>query len=116
MDVTALHRALVAVPAPVRAERRAESPEAQAAAGPDRHGVRPEIQALRAIAVALVVVYHLWPARAARRLRRRRRVLRDLGLPDHRRCCCARSTAPAASSLRALLGAPRAAHPARGAA
>jgi peptidoglycan/LPS O-acetylase OafA/YrhL len=27
-----------------------------------RAGVRPEIQALRAVAVALVVVYHLWPA------------------------------------------------------
>ena len=26
-----------------------------------RTGVRPEIQALRAVAVALVVVYHLWP-------------------------------------------------------
>jgi peptidoglycan/LPS O-acetylase OafA/YrhL len=28
---------------------------------PVRTGVRPEIQALRAVAVAIVVVYHLWP-------------------------------------------------------
>ena len=28
----------------------------------DKRGIRPEIQALRALAVALVVVYHLWPA------------------------------------------------------
>src|SRR3954447_14162690 len=32
------------------------------AAAPAGAGVRPEIQALRALAVALVVVYHLWPA------------------------------------------------------
>src|SRR3954454_1104661 len=59
MDVTALRRALVAVPAPVRAERRIETAEAEAF--PDRRGIRPEIQALRAVAVALVVGWHLWP-------------------------------------------------------
>ena len=34
-----------------------------------------------------------------RRLRRRRRLLRHLRLPDHRRCCCARRTATAGSAL-----------------
>lgn len=29
----------------------------------DGHALRPEIQALRAVAVALVVIYHLWPSR-----------------------------------------------------
>src|SRR4051812_29955417 len=57
MDVTALRRALVAVPAPVRAERRIETAEAF----PEHRGIRPEIQALRAVAVALVVGWHLWP-------------------------------------------------------
>ena len=52
------------VPAPVAPalpshERRAiASPDAVSAAAA---GVRPEIQALRALAVGLVVVYHLWP-------------------------------------------------------
>ena len=59
MDVTALRRALVAVPAPVRAGRRIETAEAEAFS--DRRGIRPEIQALRAVAVALVVGWHLWP-------------------------------------------------------
>jgi peptidoglycan/LPS O-acetylase OafA/YrhL len=39
--------------------RRRAAPVARQAATP----VRPEIQALRALAVALVVVYHLWPVR-----------------------------------------------------
>ena len=38
---------------------------------------------LRAVAVAVVVVCHFWPSRAAGRVRRRRRVLRHLRLPDH---------------------------------
>src|SRR4051812_8339437 len=61
MDVTALRRALVAVPAPVRVERRAATPETKDITSVERHGIRLEIQALRAVAVALVVGWHLWP-------------------------------------------------------
>ncbi|HWH95241.1 MAG TPA: acyltransferase family protein [Baekduia sp.] len=57
MDVTALRQALVAVPAPARVERRAGTENVAA----DRGGLRREIQALRAFAVALVVGWHLWP-------------------------------------------------------
>src|SRR3954453_11131596 len=52
-------------PAPVVPVLPSRHPEAAAAAATARAaaaGVRSEIQALRAIAVALVVVYHLWPA------------------------------------------------------
>ncbi|WP_062293223.1 acyltransferase family protein [Demequina phytophila] len=37
------------------------APGSSAAETPKRGGVRPEIQGLRALAVALVVLYHLWP-------------------------------------------------------
>jgi peptidoglycan/LPS O-acetylase OafA/YrhL len=57
MDVTAPRQALVAVPASGRAERR---PEVQADERA-RARILPEIQALRALAVALVVAWHLWP-------------------------------------------------------
>jgi peptidoglycan/LPS O-acetylase OafA/YrhL len=61
MDVTALRRVLVGVPAsrdvaPLRALVVQEAEPAPAA-----HGLRPEIQALRALAVSLVVAWHLWP-------------------------------------------------------
>ena len=80
-----------------------------------RRELRPEIQGLRAVAVALVVVHHLWPSAAPRWLRRRRRLLRDLGLPDHR-APAARDRASRPRPARRLLGAARAADPARGAA
>jgi peptidoglycan/LPS O-acetylase OafA/YrhL len=61
MDVTALRRVLVGVPASHdAAPPRAHTTEAIEPA-PPRHGVRPEIQALRALAVSLVVAWHLWP-------------------------------------------------------
>ena len=61
MDVTALRRVLVGVPAPRgAAPPRAHTTE-ELAPVPARHGVRPEIQALRALAVSLVVAWHLWP-------------------------------------------------------
>ena len=63
----------------------------------------------------LVVVYHLWPVGAAGRLRRRRRVLRHLRLPDHV-AAAARGRAARDAVARRLLGAARAADPARGAA
>ncbi|HET6506048.1 MAG TPA: acyltransferase family protein [Baekduia sp.] len=61
MDVTALRRVLVGVPA----SRDVAPPRARTTEGiqpaPARHGIRPEIQALRALAVSLVVAWHLWP-------------------------------------------------------
>jgi peptidoglycan/LPS O-acetylase OafA/YrhL len=61
MDVTALRRVLVGVPA----SRDAALPRARTTEeihpSPARHGIRPEIQALRALAVSLVVAWHLWP-------------------------------------------------------
>ena len=60
-----------------------------------RGDFRPEIQALRALAVGSSCCYHLWPA-APRRLRRRRRLLRHLRLPHHR--------APARASSRRTAG------------
>src|SRR5262249_466249 len=61
MDVTALRRVLVGVPASRdAAPPRAHTTEASEPA-PPRHGIRPEIQALRALAVSLVVAWHLWP-------------------------------------------------------
>lgn len=60
MDVTALRRVLVGVPA----SHDAAPPRARTTEGtrpaPAR-GLRPEIQALRALAVSLVVAWHLWP-------------------------------------------------------
>ncbi len=41
---------------------RPAEPAAPAPAAKPEKRLRPEIQALRAIAVALVVVHHLWPA------------------------------------------------------
>ena len=73
--------------------------------------LRPEIQALRAVAVAGRRVPPVAEG-AARRLHRRRRLLRHLRLPDHRRSCCARSSDRRGSRWR-LLGAARAADPAR---
>src|SRR4051794_33693672 len=59
MDVTALRQARFAVPAPASAStpRCADDDTAR----PARQGIRPEIQALRAVAVSLVVGWHLWP-------------------------------------------------------
>src|SRR3954468_16370774 len=94
------------VEAPAAGPVAPAAPPQRAAGGPAptaRHAIREEIQALRALAGVLVVVYHYWPAAApararcrvgallplraggdARRVRRRRRVLRHLGLLDHR--------------------------------
>ena len=47
----------------------------------DRH-YRPDIDGLRALAVGVVVVFHAFPVAAARRLRRRRRLLRHFRLSD----------------------------------
>jgi peptidoglycan/LPS O-acetylase OafA/YrhL len=49
-------------PAPPRAPGRAPETDAGRATSRPRAAVRPEIQALRAIAVGVVLVYHLWPA------------------------------------------------------
>ncbi|HWI73796.1 MAG TPA: acyltransferase, partial [Baekduia sp.] len=65
MDVTALRRVLVGMPAPSDpvAARAAPSGTTRMGSPPDRraHGIRPEIQALRALAVTLVIAAHLWP-------------------------------------------------------
>ena len=59
MDSTALRQAQVTAPS---AHRPAPEPvPARPSADGGTH-LRLEIQALRALAVALVVVYHLWPA------------------------------------------------------
>jgi peptidoglycan/LPS O-acetylase OafA/YrhL len=57
MDVTALRQAFSSTPAP----RAAGAPATTAARAVATHGIRPEIQALRALAVSLVVAWHLWP-------------------------------------------------------
>jgi peptidoglycan/LPS O-acetylase OafA/YrhL len=57
MDVTALRQGLTGPPASPSAVTARATP-ARAATG---HGIRPEIQALRALAVSLVVAWHLWP-------------------------------------------------------
>ena len=46
--------------------------------------IRGDIQGLRAVAVAVVICAHAGSRGPARRVRRRRRLLRDLRLPDHR--------------------------------
>ncbi len=43
---------------------------------------RPDIDGLRAVAVLLVMGFHAFPGRVPGGLRRRRRLLRDLGIPD----------------------------------
>jgi peptidoglycan/LPS O-acetylase OafA/YrhL len=66
MDDIALRRALVGMPAP-RDPIAARAAPPGAGAPPERRdghrarGIRPEIQALRALAVSLVVAWHLWP-------------------------------------------------------
>jgi peptidoglycan/LPS O-acetylase OafA/YrhL len=62
MDVTALRRVLVGMPAPSDPVAARAAPASTTRSGPCRpHGIRPEIQALRALAVSLVVAWHLWP-------------------------------------------------------
>ncbi|MCW2986099.1 MAG: acyltransferase, partial [Conexibacter sp.] len=66
MDVIALRRALVGMPAPrdpvaARAAPASCTAKGTTPARPTTHGIRPEIQALRALAVSLVVAWHLWP-------------------------------------------------------
>ncbi len=61
MDVTAFRRVLVGVPASPDAARPSASTTDGSVPMPHRHGIRPEIQALRALAVSLVVAWHLWP-------------------------------------------------------
>ena len=46
-------------------------------------GHRPQLDGIRAVAVILVIAFHLGYALDPRRLHRRRRVLRPLGLPHH---------------------------------
>jgi peptidoglycan/LPS O-acetylase OafA/YrhL len=48
--------------APHEARSGLASPPARVASACPQTGLRPEIQALRAVAVALVVAWHLWPA------------------------------------------------------
>ncbi|MCW2994172.1 MAG: acyltransferase, partial [Conexibacter sp.] len=65
MDLTALRFAHPGTDAtPRRGRPAATSAEGRVAAGgaAGAHGIRPEIQALRALAVSLVVAWHLWPA------------------------------------------------------
>ena len=76
-----------------------------------RAPARPEIQALRAVAIGCVVLHHFWPAVAPGGLRRRRRVLRRLGLPDHRAAAARRRAVRARAAARVLRAA-RPAHPA----
>jgi peptidoglycan/LPS O-acetylase OafA/YrhL len=59
MDVTALRQAFAGTPRPRRPIASSAAPAGGAAA--TSHGIRPEIQALRALAVSLVVAWHLWP-------------------------------------------------------
>jgi peptidoglycan/LPS O-acetylase OafA/YrhL len=57
MDITALRQALLTPPATARPPARATT----TTAARERSGLRVEIQALRAVAVGLVVAYHFWP-------------------------------------------------------
>ena len=76
---------------------------------------RADVEGLRAVAIAIVVLAHARRRLRRRRLRRRRRVLRHLRLPHH--AAARRRARPhrAASSLRALLRAPGQAADAAGA-
>jgi peptidoglycan/LPS O-acetylase OafA/YrhL len=55
------HVRAVALRSPPPAQRQSRPAGAARAAARPRSALRPEIQALRALAVALVLVYHLWP-------------------------------------------------------
>ena len=74
--------------------------------------IRGDIQGLRAVAVAVVICAHAGVPVAARRLRRRRRLLRHLRLPDLRPAV-PRGPGHRRRLDRPVLGPPRAADPAR---
>jgi hypothetical protein len=68
--------------APPAAEPSPAAAPPEAAAPARAATFLPNVQALRAVAVLMVVTFHFWPSRC-RRLRRRRRLLRHLRVPDH---------------------------------
>ena len=80
-------------------ERPAEGPAA-GTAPPDRE-FRPELQGLRALAVALVVVYHVWLGRVSGGVDV---FFLDLRLPDHRSARPAPPTAGRSSCGRCGAG------------
>jgi peptidoglycan/LPS O-acetylase OafA/YrhL len=55
----------MSVPAPGAAAAPADAPSTTGSARPGRTGFRPEIEGLRAVAVVLVAVYHIWFGRVS---------------------------------------------------
>ena len=68
------------LPTGARRPRAVAAPAARAAV---RFGFVPALDGLRAIAVLGVMLYHGGAPICRRRIPRRRRVLRPVGLPDH---------------------------------
>ena len=80
------------VPSPARGEmqesvaellNRTQYTADEAGTAPGDRKFRADVEGLRAVAIGLVVLYHANLSASERRLRRRRRVLRHLGVRDH---------------------------------